>query len=516
MRSAAALLLAGALLSVPALPARATAMAPQSAPGPVPADHWRVGTLDLAPCSVGGRHATGVPTQAAYCATLEVPEDWDAPGGRRIGLHVALVRSSGADAKPDMVVFLDGGPGGAATEDYPALEPALAPLRKHHHILLIDQRGTGASNPLDCNDDLALDADQPDQRSAATAPADAQAQRAATRRCLAALAARAAPQFYATTDALRDLEAVRQALGAPALDLIGVSYGTRVAQQYSARYPQAVRSVVLDSPVPNRLALLSEHARNLESALQQRLALCTGTPACAQRFGDSYARLHEVHRRLQHQPQTVEVPDPQTDARHRRRLDGNTLAQLLRFYLYSDTTSALVPLLIDQAHAGQYAAVLAQAQLVIGDVSAHLSNGMAASVLCTEDADLLQDQPQDEATLLGAGLVASARNTCALWPHRGRPTDFHEALRTALPVLVLSGQYDPVTPPGYGAEIVAPLPRARQLLAPGQGHAVLGVGCMPRLVAAFVRERDPAALDDRCLAELGAAPAFLGVNGAQP
>jgi len=464
---------------------------------------------------VGGRHATAVPTQAAYCATMDVPEDWDAPGGRHIGLQVALVRSSGADAKADLVVFLDGGPGGAATEDYPAVEPALAPLRKHHHILLIDQRGTGASNPLDCNDDLALEADKPDQRAAA-APADADAQRAATRRCLAALSPRAAPQFYATSDALRDLEAVRQALGAPALDLIGVSYGTRVAQQYGARYPQAVRSIVLDSPVPNRLALLSEHARNLESALQQRLALCAGTPACAQRFGDSYARLHEVHQRLEHQPQTVDVPDPQTDERHRRRLDGNTLAQLLRFYLYSDTTSALVPLLIEQAHAGQYATVLAQAQLVIGDVSAHLSNGMAASVLCTEDADLLQDQPQDGATLLGAGLVGSARNTCALWPHRGRPADFHQPLRTALPVLVLSGQYDPVTPPGYGAEIVAALPRARQLLAPGQGHAVLGVGCMPRLVAAFVRDLDPAALDDHCLAELGAAPAFLGVNGARP
>lgn len=479
-------------------------------------DRWHLGSLDLRPCTVGARGGSGLPTEAAYCTTLDVPEDWEAPAGRHIGLHLALVRSTGADADPDLVVFLDGGPGGAATEDYPAMAPALAPLRKRHHILLVDQRGTGASNPLDCEDDLTLEGDKPDRRAVPPAPGDAAAQQAATRRCLAALAPRAAPQFYATTDAVRDLEAVRQALGGRALDLVGVSYGTRVAQQYSVRYPQAVRSIVLDSPVPNRVALLSEHARNLEAALQQRLALCGATPACAQRYGDSAAVLRAVLERLRRQPQTVQLPDPRSDEPRPQRLGADDLAQLLRFYLYSDTTSALVPLVIAQAHGGQYAAVLAQSRIVVGDVAEHLSNGMAASVLCTEDADLLQDQPQDAATLLGAGLVSVARATCALWPHRGRPAGFHEPLRTDVPLLVLSGQFDPVTPQQYGAEIVARLPHARQLLAPGQGHAVLGVGCMPKLVAAFVRDRDPARLDDRCLAALGAAPAFLDVNGARP
>ena len=169
------------------------------------------------------------------------------------------------------------------------MAPALAPLRKRHHILLVDQRGTGASNPLDCEDDLTLEGDKPDRRAVPPALGDAAAQQAATRRCLAALAPRAAPQFYATTDAVRaDLEAVRQALGGHALDLVGVSYGTRVAQQYRVRYPQAVRSIVLDSPVPNRVALLSEHARNLEAALQQRLALWwrdTGLCPTLWRFG---------------------------------------------------------------------------------------------------------------------------------------------------------------------------------------------------------------------------------------
>ena len=384
---------AAALLLLPALTARAAAMAPVPAAA---SGHWRVGSLDLAPCDIGGRHATGVPTQAAYCTTFDVPEDWDTPQGRHIGLRVALVRGSAPDNDPDIVAFLDGGPGGAATEDYPPIAPALAPLRKRHHLLLVDQRGTGGSNALDCGDDIALDTDKPAPparaatfsgapRRAAGEPGPAQ-RRAATQRCIAALAPRAALQFYTTTDAVRDLEAVRQALGGPPLDLVGVSYGTRVAQHYAARYPQSVRSIVLDSPVPNRLALPGEHARNMEDALRQRLARCGATPACAQRFGDSYAAAHLVHERLRRQDVAVELADPLSFALAPRRLGADDFAQLLRFYLYSDATSALLPLVIDAAREGRYAPVLGQVRLVEGDVAEHLSNGMAASVMCTEAA----------------------------------------------------------------------------------------------------------------------------------
>ena len=502
-----ALLLAGAL-------ARAAA-------APAPDAHWRLGSLDLVACSVGAPHASWLPSQAAWCTTFEVPENWDEPDGRHIGLHVAVVRGAAAETDRDMLAFLDGGPGGAATRDYPAIAAALAPLRKRHHILLIDQRGTGASNALDCTDDLSLEADKPTHAPAGHAaragePASAEAQHAAVGRCLAALATHAAPQFYATGDAVRDLEAVRHALGDVPLDLLGVSYGTRVAQQYAARYPAAVRSVVLDSPVPNRLALMSEHARNLEEALRQRMALCGASAACAARYGDPYATLRRLQQRLRAQPQPVELNDPQSFALVRRSFGAADMAELVRFYLYSDTTSALLPLAIADARDGRYGPVLAQAQLVVGDVTEHLSSGMAATVLCTEDADLLRENPADEDTLLGGGAVRSAIATCRQWPHRPRAADFHQPFASELPVLVLSGEFDPVTPARYGAEIVAGLPHARQLVAPGQGHAVIGAGCMPRLVSAFVQQRDPARLDDSCLKALGATPAFLSVNGAAP
>lgn len=503
-----------ALLSLGGTALPAHPATPPAAPGP--AEHLRLGQLDFTPCELGTQHRGGLASVAAYCTRLDVPEDWGDPAGRRIGLRVAVVRSLGADSDRDLVAFLDGGPGGAATEDYLAIAPALAPLRLRHHLLLVDQRGTGGSNALDCPEELALQGDRPALPGPGRVARDAARRRAASRLCRDALAAHAALQYYTTTDAVRDLEAVRQALGAVPLDLVGVSYGTRVAQQYAAAHPDAVRAMVLDSAVPNRLALLSEHARNLEEALRLRLARCQASADCAQRFGDSYAALRRLHAELDARPREVELRDPLTFAVERRPLGGDDLAALVRFYLYSDTTSALLPLLIDAARAGQYETVLAQARLVVGDVAAHLSSGLAASVMCTEDADLLHDQPEDADTLLGAGVAGAARDTCADWPQGGRPADFHAPFRGSMPVLLLAGEFDPVTPPRYATEIAAGLAHARVLLVPGQGHAVLGIGCMPRLVAAFVRDREPAALDDGCLRALGDTPAFVSVNGPPP
>jgi len=475
---------------------------------------WRLGQLELKACEVGAQRSNGVPTQSGYCATLTVPENWDDPAGRAIGLHVALVRSLAAQADRDVVVFLDGGPGGAATEDYPALASALSVLRKRHHILLVDQRGTGASNPLNCGDALAIEVDRPS--GAFSSDADRQKQLAHVRGCLTALAAKAAPQFYTTTDAARDLEAVRQALGEPLLDLVGVSYGTRLAQQYAARYPQSVRSIVLDSAVPNRLVLLSEHARNLEEVVQRRLARCQSDIACQGKFGDPYASLRAVLERLRRQPQSVEMRDPTTFVPVRRTLAADDLATLVRFYMYSASTSALLPFVITEAREGRYAPLIGQAQLVLGELSQSLSGGVSASVLCSEDADLLHERRQDEATLLGTAAVRAALLTCTVWPRGARPADFHKPFYTTTPVLVLAGEFDPVTPPRYGAEIADALPRARLLLAPGQGHAVLGAGCMPRLVSEFVRDLNPARLDDQCLRTLGESAVFLDANGSAP
>jgi len=472
----------------------------------------RIGTLSLRGCEIGRRGTGGVGTARAWCTSFDVPEDWNAPSGRHIGLRVAIVRSGAVRSEPDPVVFLDGGPGGAATEDYPAMAPALALLRKRRDILLIDQRGTGGSNALGCQP--AQDADAPSAPPPRTREIVASA--AMVQHCLAAVRTHAAPEYYTTSDAIRDLEAVRQALGAPQLDLLGISYGTRVAQQYAARYPRSVRSVVLDSPVPNTLALGSEHARNLEQALKMLFARCSADDHCRQSFGDSYATLYQLRDRLRARAQSVTIRDPASNEPLQLDFGAEDLAAVVRIDAYSPITAALLPLTLSQADHGNFAPLVSQKKWISDDLGSQITGGMELSVVCAEDADLLAPRPEDTATLMGNDQIAKIQSACALWPRGERPADFHQPLVSALPVLILAGQYDPVTPPAYGSAMLRTLSNARLLLAPGQGHVVIGAGCMQRLVDQFIDQLTPRSLDDHCLLELGDTPAFIDFNGPSP
>ena len=467
------------------------------------AEVWQLGQLQLHACDIGARRGG---TVRAWCARFDVPEDWQQLQGRRISLRVAVVRSDAAAPADDLVTFLDGGPGGAATEDYPGYAAAFSALRRRHHLLLVDQRGTGGSNALNCQEG------EPDT---ASLPDPAQLEQG-LQRCLDKLRARAEPRFYTTTEATRDLEAVRLALGGPVLNLVGVSYGTRVAQQYATRYPHAVRSVVLDSAVPNELMLGADHARNLETTLQAYFAECAAQPACRTRYGDPYASMQKLHRQLRQAPQRAAGRDPLSFTPLERTLSEDEFTALLRLYAYSPLTASLLPLMIDQALQGNFSPLLGQAQLLFDSVTERLTDGMGLSVACAEDVAGLRVNPADAQTLLGTGLVEFLIKACAIWPRGSMPADFHQAFTSTLPVLVLAGERDPVTPPRYAETVIANLPGARLLRLKGQGHAVMGVGCMPRLVAEFVQQLDAHGLDARCLDTLGPTPSFVDYNGADP
>ncbi len=183
--------------------------------------HWQLGSLQLTACELRRPHS-GLST-AAWCGALSVPENRADPHSRTIELKLAVLRAGAQVASTDMVVFLAGGPGQPASEAADSVAAALQPVLAHRHVLLLDQRGTGGSHPLTCGDDESTALEASDSF-------DAEQIIAATRACLRQLHGRADPRFYTTTIALQDLEAVRQALGSPALDVVGVSYGTRVAQ----------------------------------------------------------------------------------------------------------------------------------------------------------------------------------------------------------------------------------------------------------------------------------------------
>jgi len=484
-----------------------TTASTQATPGKTPT--WRLGSLTLTPCELGQPNS-GLST-AAWCAPFEVPENRDDPHSRKIGLKLAVIRSSAQVASKDMLVLLAGGPGQAATESWPGVSTALQPLTAHRHVVLLDQRGTGGSNPLTCNDE-SESADS----GADDSDAHPDRQREETERCLKQLAGRADPRFYTTTIAAQDLEEVRKALGSPSFDLVGVSYGTRMAQQYAMRYPQAVRSMVLDGVVPNELALGQDFARNLDDALKAQFARCSANDDCRKRFSDPYQTLYQLRDALRANPHKVSFRDPQTYQSVQRELNEYSLASVVRMFAYTPLTAALLPLSINAAAHGDVGPLLGQAKLLSGDLSDTMNGGMQLSVICSEDADLLQPRPDDAHTILGNRMIDTLQTACAVWPKGTRPADFHQPLKSNAPALLLSGQFDPVTPSRYGDQVAKNLPQSRHFVLAGQAHNVINVGCAPQLVKRFIENLKPEALDATCLDRLRPTPMFIDFNGAAP
>ena len=491
----------------PAAPAVASVVAAKPQP-PAKAPTWRLGSLTLTACELAQPNS-GLST-AAWCADFPVPENRADPHSRTIKLKLAVLRSRAQVASPDMLAFLAGGPGQAATDSASLVASVLKPLLAHRHVVLLDQRGTGGSNALDCKESAETVTPADDSTF------DANKLRAAAADCLRQLAGRADPRYYTTTIAAQDLEDVRKALGSPPLDLVGVSYGTRMAQQYLRRFPDAVRSVVLDSAVPNSLALGEDFARNLDDALKAQFARCTTEPACKKQFGDPDQTLYQLRDALRANPHEVSFRDPQSYQTVKRMLDEDSLASVVRMFAYTPATAALLPLSIDAAAHGDVGPLLGQAKLLSGELSELMGSGMQYSVICSEDADLLTARPQDAQTILGTRMVDALKAVCTVWPKGTRPADFHQPLKTDKPLLLLAGQYDPVTPPRYADEVAKGLSNARVLVFKGQAHGVMAAGCAPQLIQHFVEKLDPKTLDASCLDRLQPTPIFIDFNGSTP
>jgi len=470
----------------------------------------KLGELDFQPCSL--QVAMSATTVSAQCATLKVAENPAQPTGRQIELALAWIPAKG-EAEPDPVFMLAGGPGQSALESYPQLHPVFADVIKKRNVVLVDQRGTGKSNPLVCKDASGKSAVAENE---AIAELDLNKARSFAKHCADQMAKSADPRFYSTGYAIGDLDIVRRKIGADKINLYGISYGTRVAQQYAKRFPQHVRSIVLDGVAPNSLILGAEHAINLENALNLHFARCASDKVCKQRFGNPRQKLDALRAQLAIAPMTVNYSDPMSGEAKQEKLNVAALASVARMYAYSPMTASMLPLLLTQAAQGNGAPLMAQAQMMNESMNEAIMHGMQLSVICSEDADELKEDPAAANTLIGNSMIGFLKAQCEVWPHAKRAADFREPLKGNMPVLLLSGEFDPVTPPRYGNEVAKFLPNSRHVIVKGQGHNVMPVGCGPKIFARFIDSADAKKLDISCLDTLAYVPPFTGFYGWEP
>lgn len=463
-------------------------------------------SLELKDCRISAGPA--FPSLKARCGTLERPLDPSAPDGETIGINVAVVPALDLEPAPDPVVPLAGGPGQGAVQFYSGYAGAFEALRRDRDILLVDQRGTGKSARMDCPTDEELIEGQYSRETTL----------AYTRECLEALPHD--PRFFTTSVAVTDLEAVRAALGLPALNLYGISYGSRVAQHYARRYPESTRTIVLDGVVPPQLPLGPEIALEAERAVDAIFSRCAESPACSEAFPDVADDFAALTARLDARAVDVELADPVTGRPETIRFGRAELAAAIRLLAYHPRSVAMVPLLVSEAADGYFAPLAAQFMMTLEELSDSLAIGMHNAVMCTEDVpfydSLRMDRQAISATFIGVTQVDALETICSVWPAGPFDAGLREPLDTELPTLLLSGTADPITPPRYANLAAQGLRRAWLLTQPGQGHGQLAVGCMPRIIAEFVANAGLDEVDTSCMQRAFVMPFMLDFTGPAP
>ncbi len=469
--------LAGLVLAWPATGAALQAPAALSA-APAPG-----ATLELALCP----HLA--PETGARCGTYHVWEDRDAGSGRRLGLDVIVLPATGDDPQPDPMVFLAGGPGVGAT----AFAPGLLdwPVRTRRDIVLVDQRGTGGDHRLAC-DDPDRDPDAPLDLQAAIDPGfDLDALLA----CRDRIGDRADLDLYTTPIAMDDLDEVLDALGYGAVNLLGGSYGTRAGLVFMRRHGDRVRCAILEGVAPFAMRNPLMHAPAAQRAIDLLFDACAADPE---------------------QPALVDVTHPQTGEPVQVRLSREAFAESVRAMSYMSTTAVGLPALIHAAHGGAYETfVLHGAQTASGVFDA-IAMGMLLCVTCPADVVHITEQDvlrYTAGTYLGDGRVRRQMAICEQWPLGELPPDYTDPVAVDVPMLIISGLYDPVTPPSFGELVAAAQASARHVVVP-RAHDLWG-GCLDELERAFLEHPEPNVLDTSCVEDMTLPPFVLPLEEAR-
>ena len=363
--------------------------------------------------------------------SVRVYENRAAKSGREIDLHVVVLRATGTPVAPDPIVWLTGGPGMAATNDAGLVGRLFSALRVHRDIVLVDQRGTGRSAPLDCH---IYDRANLQPYFDTMWPVDK------IRECRRELSVHADLTQYTTANAVDDLADVLTALGYARVNLIGASYGTAAAFAFLRRHPDRVRKVVMNGVEPPDQVLFSMTPR------------VDSNPVV-----DSAMRLAPVKvalwnwRRLRHDTVTITRAD---------------FAERVFMMMYAPSRARRMIATLHQALAGDWHPF---AELALSESywrHSGRSIGMQLSVLCTENAYRLARANPD--TPLVRPLLAA----CAQWP-RGTiaPEDTTRVISSA-PVLLISGGLDPATPPAMADSAALGLPNSTIFVDSTAGHAM--------------------------------------------
>lgn len=492
-------------------------------PEPTPAS---AATFAEAPCPF--RLPPGqVEGPTVECGYLTVPENRADPAGREIRLAVAILRHPDGASEPDPIIYLEGGPGGSPLEMRMLnIDAYFGPMfDAQRDIIVFDQRGVGYSEPaLDCPAFTELYLDLLDYEvDGATLSAQEVLDRKveAFVACAEQLRAVADLSAYNTAANSADVNDLRIALGYEKVNLWGGSYGTRLALGVMRDFPEGLRSVVLDAPYGPEVDLYRATPGSFDRALNVLVEECAADDACNTAYPDLRAVLLETVDRLNANPATVQVIDPMTGKSYDKLLDGAGLTELVFRSLYDTSMRPVLPQAIYAAREGTYAAFLPTAMLDMLRQEFR-SWGMYFSVLCNEEIPFsaregfeaaVAEHPEFAGFFDGFEVGGLAYAVCPGWGAGRADARENEPVRSEIPTLIMTGEYDPIVPPGWGQSAAGTLTNSYFFEYPGMGHGVSLGDCPRGMMLAFLD--DPSvAPGDACMAQMEVAPFAVPVEAA--
>ena len=442
----------------------------------------------------------------ALCGKFEVYENRETKTGRKLGLSVVVLPSTAAKPAPDALFVFEGGPGaGAADRAKSGFRKAFyAKIRKERAVVLVDQRGTGSSNRLDCS----VYAEKNDMASYFAPPFSVERVRA----CVQNLGQTADLSLYTSSIAMDDIDDIRAALGYDRIDLYGASYGSTAALVYLHRHGDHVRAAAIEAVCPPDYKLPLPFSKTVQAALQRTLDDCAANPRCNGAFPNLKSELDDVIGKLDKEPASVTTGNPLTGQRVDLKMTRFGFVEGMRLLLYDPQTAGLVPMFIHQAHNGDFAQFSVFSYLALSGVSRILAGGMSLSVLCAEDVPFITDkeaQTETAGTYYGDFRLKRAIEACKEWPRGKIPADFRDPIKSNSPILILSGDMDPVTPPAVAARLVPNLPNSRQIVGHNWGHGAVSE-CAEELVSKFLTDGSAKSLDAGCVERSRRPPFSIG------
>jgi len=445
---------------------------------------WRPpsGLAGFSKCVLGGE-------VSGWCAQVAVPEDPTVPAEGTIGLRVAVLP---ATAKPaaGALFYLEGGPGGAATESAISVNEDFAEIGRTRDLVMVDQRGTGGSSALAC----------PDRRVRAS---DAAAVTAYLRSCFARLPR--GVTLSTTSVAADDLDAVRRKLGYGRIDVYGGSYGATLAQMYLRRHPASVRTAILDGGSLPDVRIYERTAVNAERTLDAQLARCAADAACHRAFPDPRRELDIL---LARAPRPMSIPQGSFV------LGPDEIAWTIAALSSTPQGAALIPFTVDAAVQGNYLALARDFSDDVGaDLDARARLAMTWEILCSEPWAASGPAASARGSYLGHAAVVRAellRRACAVVPKGRVPAGSGSVVASRAPVLLLAGGEDPLDPVANLRGWRRAFPNGRLVVVPAAGHGTIESACVQSVVARFVAGGTASGLDTACAAHVSPPPFLTG------